>query len=122
MSVAFSGQPVRPANVSQVNAGSACRVEYSSRDYDNVLEAPSSLRYRIDNLTDSVVIAEWTNVPTPGTGGNVTIPASTNVMSRQFRDRQLMQVTFEATYANGDKVQSMAYYELCAVLQGGAGS
>lgn len=101
-----------------VNAGSSCDLDYSSRDVDNVLEAPSSMRYRIDNLTDSVVILQWTNVPTPGTEGSVTVSAALNAMTRQYRDRQLNQATFEATYANGDIATSLALYELCAVFAG----
>jgi hypothetical protein len=120
MSTQFTGQPTRPGKVCPVNSGSSCRVDYSSRDVDNALEAPSALRYRIDNLTDSRVVLDWTTVETPATEGSVTIPASLNAMTEQFRDRQLNQVTFEATYANGDKERNMAYYELCAVVVGGS--
>lgn len=122
MSTQFTGQPTRPGKQVPVNAGSSCQVDYSSRDVDNVLEAPASMRYRVDNLTDSVVVVDWTNVPTPGTEGSVTISAALNAMTREFRDRQLNQVTFEATYDNGDKTRSMAYYELCAVVVGGQAS
>lgn len=117
MSVQFSGQPTRPTKTGTVNSGSACAVDYSARNLDNELEAPTSMRYRIDNLTDSVVILGWTNVPTPATTGSVTIPATLNAMSRQWRDRQLNQVTFEATFADGSVVQSVIAYQLCAVLQ-----
>lgn len=120
MTTQFTGQPTRPGKVSPVNSGSSCSIDYSSRDKDNELEAPSSMRYRIDNLTDSRVVLEWTNVPTPGTSGSVTISAALNSMTEQFRDRQLNQVTFEATYANGDVQRSMAYYELCAIVVGGS--
>lgn len=120
MSTQFTGQPTRPGKVIPVNAGSSCRVDYSSRDVDNVLEAPSSMRYRIDNLTDSRVVLDWTTVNTPATEGSVTIPSSLNAMTQQFRDRQLNQVTFEATYANGDVERSTTLYELCAIVVGGA--
>ena len=110
--------PVRPFYEATVNAGSSCQADYSSRNLDNVLEAPTTLEYRIDNLTDSQVILNWTSVPTPGTTGSVAIPASLNAMTRTFRDKQLNQVTFRATFADGSQVQSMGYYELCAVFQG----
>lgn len=122
MSTQFRGQPVRPYRAPEVNAGSSIEVDYSSRDPDGVLEAPTVLRYRIDNLTDALVVLEWTNVNTPGTEGSVSIGASLNAMSRTFRDRQLNQVTFEATYASGSKVQQLAHYQLCAVYQGNTGS
>lgn len=122
MTTQFTGQPTRPGKVSPVNSGSSCDIEYSSRDTANELEAPTALRYRVDNLTDSVVVLEWTAVETPDLEGSVTISAALNGMTRQYRDRQLNQVTFEATYANGDVARSAAYYELCAILVGGAGS
>lgn len=122
MSTQFRGQPVRPYKASQVNAGSSIEVDYSSRDPDGVLEAPTALRYRIDNLTDALVILEWTSVGTPLTEGSVSIGATLNAMSRTWRDRQLNQVTFEATYASGSLVQQLAHYELCAVFQGNTGT
>lgn len=126
MSTQFTGQPTRPGKVSPVNSGSSCQVDYSSRNVANVLEAPASMRYRIDNLTDSVVVLEWTAITEPDpleAEGSVIIPASLNGMTRQFRDRQLNQVTIEATYSDPNDVQrSFAYYELCAVVIGGAGS
>ncbi len=121
MTTQFTGQPVRPyRGGAYVNAGSSCNIDYSSRNLDNELEAPTTLEYRIDNLTDSVVIANWTNVPTPGEQGSITISAALNAMSHQGRDQQLNQVTFRATYADGQQIQSMAYYNLCAILQGGS--
>jgi hypothetical protein len=114
----YNGLPVRPYYVSPVNAGSACVIEYSSRNLDNELEAPSTLEYRIDNLTDSIVIAEWASIPTPGTTGEVVISAEQNAMSYQYRDKQLNQVMFRATYANGQQVKSAAYIEVCALFQG----
>ncbi len=118
MTVQFSGVPVRPFKAPAVNAGSSCQIDYSSRDVDNALEAPTVLRYRVDNITDSVVVLTWTNVETPLTQGSVTIPASLNGMTYQGRDRQNNQVTFEATYADGDKQVSVAVYQLCAVYTG----
>lgn len=93
-------------------------IEYSSRNLDNELEAPETLEYRIDNLTDSIVIATWAAIPDPGETGELVISAATNEMSYQYRDKQLNQVTFKATYTNGQQVQSAAYIELCALFVG----
>lgn len=110
--------PVRPFYVAPVNAGSSCVIDWSSRNLDNELEAPATLEYRIDDLTDSVVVQTWTEIADPDTTGQLVISADTNVMQYQYREKQLNQVTFRATYANGQQIQSMAYYELCAVFQG----
>lgn len=118
MSTQFSGLPVRPFKGPDVNAGTSVVVDYSARNVDNELEAPTALRYRVDDLTNSQVIATWADVDTPATTGSVTISAALNAMSTQYGERQLNQVTFEATFASGDVVTSMAYYQLCAVYQG----
>lgn len=117
MSTLFSGLPVRPFKAPAVNAGTSVTLDYSCRNLDNELEIPTVLRYRVDNLTDQFIVAQWTNVPTPGSTGSVTISAALNVMSYPTRDRQHNQVTFEATFADGDKVTSLAAYQLCAVYQ-----
>lgn len=121
MSTQFTGQPVRPYRAGAfVNAGSSVDVDYSIRDEDNALAEPATLEYRIDNLTDSVVIAGWTNIADPAEEGALTISAAVNVMTRQSRTEQLNQVSFRATFASGKVIIATACYELCAVLQGGS--
>lgn len=114
---AWSGQPPRPYVEHRINAGNDIKIDITSLDFDEALEAPSSLRYRIDNLTDRLVITQWTAIPTPGTETTLTISAATNAMSTQTKDRQLNQVTFEATYADGTKCKDTLVYELCAVYE-----
>lgn len=110
--------PVRPYKKQTANAGSAVTVGWNSRDADLDAVDLSALRYRIDNLTDSLVIQDWQSVSEPEAKGEVTIPASLNAMSRSYRDRQLNQVTFELTDTAGNVTQQLAHYELCAVFQG----
>lgn len=120
MSALRSGVPVRPYYRKTINAGSAVKIGWNSRDGDlNAVEL-SSARYRIDNLTDSLVIQDWTTISAPAAKGTVTIPASKNGMSRTYRDRELRQVTFELTDTDGNVSQQLAYYELAAVFQGAA--
>lgn len=118
MSTQFSGLPVRPFKGPPVNAGTTVLVDYSCRNPANELEEPTALRYRVDNLTDVVVVQDWQAVADPTTEGSITIDASLNGMTRQFRDRQLNQVTVEATFASGAKVVELAAYQLCAVYTG----
>jgi hypothetical protein len=110
--------PVYPYQLKRINARSSVDIPYVSRDDSlNAVEL-ASLRYRIDNLTDSLVILGWTDVPAPAQRGTITIPASLNAMSRQYRDTQLNQVTLEMTDTNGNVRQELAFYELGAVFQG----
>ncbi len=114
---AFSGQPVRPYVEHIIDAGNDIRIDITSLDFDESLEAPSSMRYRIDNLTDRIVITQWTNIPGATEETELLISAATNAMSTQNKDRQLNQVTIEATYADGTKAKDTLCYELCAVYE-----
>lgn len=110
-----AGQPVRPyafAPAQRVQAGNAVQIDITSLDWDNEKEAPLTLQYRIDDLSDLVVILDWTTVVAPGETSTVTIPASLNTMYSQYRDVQTNQVTFKATYADGSQAQVVGIYEL----------
>lgn len=114
---AWSGQPPRPYVQHTIDAGNDIRIDITSLDFDEALEAPTSMRYRIDNLTDRIVITQWTAIVAPGTETTLTISAATNAMSSDNNDRQLNQITFEATYADGTKAKDTVCYELCAVYE-----
>lgn len=116
--------PVEPYFRPIYNAGSAVHVPYLHRNSELEAVDLDALEYRIDNLTDSVVILEWTTVPPPGMGqpiparGEITVPATLNDMSRMYRDRELRQVTFRMTDPGGNVTQDLAYYQLSAVFTG----
>lgn len=114
----FAGQPVRPYQMHRAYEGNAVRIDIRSLDFDNEPEAPSTLQYRIDNLTDAVAVQDWTSVNTPGENSTVTISAATNQMYTNYRDTQLMQVTFKATYSDGTQAQVIGCYELARLYQG----
>lgn len=114
---AWSGQPPRPYTQHTIDAGNTIRIDITSLDFDEALEAPTALRYRIDNLTDRIVITQWTAIVAPAEESTLTISATTNAMSTQTKDRQLNQVTFEATYADGTIAKDTVCYELCAVYE-----
>lgn len=110
--------PVLPSRRPVYNAGSAVTVKWNSRD-ENLGELElTTLRYRVDNLTDSRIVLDWTNIATPDPAGSKVIPAALNGMATTYRSRQLMQVTFEMTDADGNLVQDVQHYVLAAVYQG----
>lgn len=110
--------PVFPYRKQQINAGSAVDVPYQSVDGNLEPVELSALRWRYDNLTDSVVLQGWTSVSEPESSGSITIPASLNAMTRPYRDIQLNQVIFELTDTNGNVKQQLAYVEVGVVFQG----
>lgn len=110
-----AGFPVRPFKLTDVNIGNTLRLQVTSLDFESEQEAPASMRYRIDNLTNLRVIQDWTDVPAPADVTTIEISAATNVMSYQYNDWQLNQVTIEATYADGTKALWVGAYRLNAV-------
>lgn len=113
----WTGKPPRPYAEHIINAGNDIQIAIRSLDFDEALEAPSSMRYRIDNLTDRFVITQWTTIASPAEEKTITISAATNAMSTATKDRQLNQVTIESTYADGTKAKETVCYELCAVYE-----
>lgn len=110
--------PVFPYRKQTINAGSAVEVPYRSINSDLEPVELSSLRYRVDDLTNSVVVLDWTSVQSPDPVGSVTIPATLNGMNRPYRDRELRQVMFEMTDLNGNVRQDLAFYEVGNVFIG----
>lgn len=109
--------PVLPARIPSYNAGSAVRVPYVSRDHALEEVTPSSARYRVDDLTNSRVVADWTTIDTPAARGAVIVSATLNAMQRAC-DLERRQVTFEFTDSDGNVRQELAHYELAAVYTG----
>lgn len=105
--------PVRPAPIAAVNAGSFIEVPFVCVDRQLAPITPSAIRYRIDNITDGVLIKAWTSV-SAAQSGSIVVTAALNAMSRSWRQQQINQVTIEFTTATGI-YQDKKLYELYAV-------
>lgn len=117
----LAGQPTRPYRDYQVNAGSDCWLELTFVDRTGALHVPTTLSYRIDNLTDNAVILGNTAV-TVGLASSmeINIPASINVMTYNWRGSQLNQVKVTATYADGSTETRVFVYELIGIATVGS--
>lgn len=113
-----AGQPVLPYAMHRAYAGNSVQIFIRSLDFDHEPEAPATLQYRIDNLTDAVSVIDWTSVNTPSENSSITISADTNQMYTDWRDSQLMQVTFKATFEDGTQAQVIGCYELSRIYMG----
>ena len=119
-----AGQPVRPFLQAYTNAGNTWRQRIVNYGRDGIPVAPSSLRYRVDDLTNVATMLEWTTVNTPAAQQTLTIPASVNQMGWPYRDYQQCQISVERTYdAVGDEpamtMTELYFYCLTAVYQPG---
>lgn len=116
--------PVRPYQVIRANAGSAVVVPYRivTDSLGAVTLGTDGLRYRIDNLTNSTVIKNWTTVTgsPPPSSGTITVSATDNAITREFNDTELRQLLVEFTDSSGNVTQQPYYYELAAVFVGAA--
>lgn len=119
----FGGQPTRPFSDFLLNANSDCWLELTFVDRNGAAETPTGLTYRIDNLTDSLVIQNTTSIgPPAGNTFELNIPASLNQMSYNWRGSQVMQVLVTSTYADGSTDAEVFVYTLCATPTVGAGA
>lgn len=119
---ALGGSPSAPYQLGQRNAGSSLKLEVTSLDDDDVLVTPSSMRYRIDNLTAAQTILGWTNIADPESVQLIRIPASLNAIVNIGDDFELVQVTVEITVVGEDDEtdtqQQLFIYQLVNLSQG----
>jgi hypothetical protein len=117
----LQGNPVLPYKATTVDAGSDCWLELQFLDRTRAPAVPTTITYRIDNVTDNQVVLATTSVAPSGTTMELNIPASLNVMQRQGQSSQINQVTVVSTYSDGSTRTKPFFYELIAICTvGGA--
>jgi hypothetical protein len=109
------GQPTRPYSDFVVDANSTCWLELLFVDRYGNPATPTALTYRIDNLTDNVLIQPTTSVGPPISNQyELVIAASLNQMTYPWRGSQLQQVLVTATYSDGSTDVRPFPYEVTA--------
>lgn len=118
---AVSGQPTAPYRDFEVNAGSTCWPEFTFVDRNGVLQVPTSVVMRIDDLTNNVQIMANTSLGNLASVMEVVISGSTNQMTRNWAGSQVNQIKVTATFADGSTETEVYIYELIAIATvGGA--
>lgn len=117
----LQGNPVQPYSSFPVLAGSDCWLELQFLDRTQSPATPTSISYRIDDITDNQVVLSDTSVTPTGSTMELNIPASLNVILQQYRASQLNQVTVTAVYSDGSQRKKLFLYEVIAICTvGGA--
>jgi hypothetical protein len=116
---AIRGLPVRPLKQTPVYAGSDCWIEMQFIDRNGLAATPTALSYRIDDLTNGVVIVNDTSLVPSGSTFELDITAAVNQMSNCFKSSQVNQVKVTATYSDGSIQVALCAYELIAIAQPG---
>lgn len=119
----LQGQPVRPQPQYSVDAGSDVWLELIFLDRTQTPVTPSTITYRIDDISDNLCVLNTTSVTPNGSTMEINIPAFLNQISTSFptRSSQLNQVTVVSTYSDGSQRTKIFTYEVIAICTvGGA--
>jgi hypothetical protein len=109
MTLVEQGVPSRPYATAFVAQYESSLLDLSFFDANGVPATPSSIRYRIDNLTTSYEVLGWTSVTPTGVAQTLTITPTQNTIQRQYNERETRQVTVEATVAGLVKREIFPY-------------
>lgn len=99
--------PVKEAPTPRVQEGEAFRVTIRTLTADLAATTPTTMRYRIDDLSQGSAILDWTSL-TPGTAVNVVITAAQNAI-RNGLSSERRQIVFESSDSDGPIRKTLAY-------------
>lgn len=108
--------PVNPYRQFDRNEGTTVLLELTHLDKDKALTVPSAVSYRIDDLTNVREVLDWTSIPTPGSTNTITITPAQNQVNNRNQDRELRQVTVNATDSSGNVAQDIFHYTLIRIF------
>ena len=99
-----------------VNERSSSQITATFLNASKVATAPTSARYRIDDLTNRErEILDWTTIATPTATETVTITAEQNRIVSEQNVRELRQITVEAT-SGGQPFREAYQYEIVNLI------
>lgn len=110
-------KPVLPYRPWDVNEGSATDLDLTHLTKARVKQAPTTLKYRIDDLTNRRTVLAWTTVSTPGSTNTLTITGAQNAIFNRRLKRQKMQVTVKTVSATSDILQEDFYYTIIRIFE-----
>ncbi len=108
--------PINPERVTDVNEGKSITLELTHLDKDKALVTPTTLQYRIDDLTNNREVLDWTAVSSPGSTNTIVITATQNAKLHRNQKRERRQITTEATDSSGAKDPEEFYYDLIQIF------
>ena len=111
-----SSLPLRPYKREYVEANSTFVQPYSFADRNLDAQTPSSIRYRIDDLTNDREILDWTAIGSPAARGEITVTSAQNAPYTDYTDEELRQITVEGTVGGAPYLRTY-YYVLFRILR-----
>ncbi len=113
---AIAGRGTRPARQTPVNAGSDCWIEMTFIDRNGAAFTPTTLTYRIDDLTNGQSVVGTTSLSPSGSTYELDIAGSVNQLNNGCStSSQTNQVYVVAVDASGYTYTQTVYYELIGI-------
>jgi hypothetical protein len=110
-------KPVLPYRSEDINEGSAADLDLTHLDKNKALQAPATLKYRIDDVSNQRTVLDWTIVPTPANKNTLEITAEQNALFNRQREKQKMQVSVKTISVSGQTNQEDFYYNLIRIFE-----
>lgn len=76
-----------------INEQSALFLTFTFTDENGDPIVPSTIEWRLDDITNDTEVVGWTNIGSPATSVNVTISAQNNLISNQDNVYETRRVT-----------------------------
>lgn len=109
-------KPVNPYRNFEINEGTTAILTVTYLDEDKTNITPSSVSYRVDDLTNVRQVADWASVATPGTSNTITITGALNAVYSRSQEKELRQITVNTTDSSGNVAQDIFIYTLVRIF------
>lgn len=109
-------KPVAPHLVKEFNENNTVILDVTHLNKSKALVTPSTVSYRIDDLTNNRVVLDWTSVSTPGSTNTITITKAQNALYNYTRDKETRQVTVNAVDSSGNASYDTFIYRLIRIF------
>ena len=109
-------KPVQPFRDFPTNEGGTVLVTVTFLDKDRVNIVPTTVTYRIDDLTNDREVLAETTVTTPALENTITITPAQNALNGRSQPRELRQVTVKAVDSAGAVSKQQFYYTLIRIF------
>jgi hypothetical protein len=110
----LAGQTILPYIDYRSYAGADVFLDLTFLDHAGVLQTPASLNYRLDDLTNALVMVTQTSITPTGSTQTIQIPGSVLQMSKTWQGSQLCQLIFTAVLPDTSTIKNVTILELCA--------
>jgi len=96
----------------RVNEKSTAYLTITFRDKVGAAQAPTSAKYRIDDITSGQTVRGDTDILAPGSTVELVLTVADNTMKNAGAPHEQRRVTIEAGYGDGDAVTAEYVYEV----------